>query len=57
MSINVQMPEVTGFVTGGSPILSYNLQYRSETTSPEDFTTLIGEVPDSMALTYTKYGL
>lgn len=51
------IPEITGFTTGGSPLLSYNLQYRSETTEPVDFTTLIGEVPDSMALEYLKLGL
>ena len=56
-SIKVGIPEVTGFVTGGSPLLSYNLQYRSETTLPIEFTTLIGEVPDSMALDYLKFGL
>jgi hypothetical protein len=56
-SINLGIPEVTGFTTGGSPLLSYNLQYKSETTQPEEFTTLIGEAPDSMVLDYLKYGL
>ena len=55
--IIVSMPEITGFVTGGSPVLSYNLQYRGETAPPAQFTTLIGEVPDNMFLEYSKSGL
>jgi len=55
--ISVSMPEVTGYLTGGSPILSYNLQYKGELTPPDDFLTVVGEVPDSMALTYVKNGL
>ena len=51
------IPEVTGFITGGSSLLTYNLQYKSETTEPSDFTTLIGEVPYSMSLEYLKLGL
>jgi hypothetical protein len=55
--ISVSMSEVTGLLTGGSPILSYNLQYMGQLTDPSDFLTIIGEVPDSMALTYVKNGL
>jgi len=53
----VGIPEVTGFTTGGSPLLSYNLQYRSLTTEPVEFTTLIGEAPESIVLEYLKFGL
>lgn len=51
------MPQITGFTTGGSQVLSYNLQYRGETSPPALFTTLIGETPDSLTLSYTKSGL
>jgi len=41
------MPEVTGQGTGGSEILSYNLQFNGGGTS-EDYISLVGEVPDSV---------
>jgi hypothetical protein len=56
-SISVSMPVVTGFLTGGSPILSYNLQYQGVLTPPWNYTTLIGEAPDNLVLQYTKNGL
>ncbi len=51
------MPSVAGFLTGFSPLTSYNLQYKGETTNPLDWITLVGEAPDSLVLTYTKNGL
>lgn len=48
------MPTVTGTLTGGSPILSYNLQFDNNTST---FITLIGENPDNLLLTYTRSGL
>lgn len=55
--ITVSMPQVTGTLTGGSPLLSYNLQYRGDSTPPTDWTTLVGEAPDSLTLQYSKNGL
>ena len=57
MQIVVSMPAVTGFLTGSSTLLSYNLQYRGETSPPTEWTTLVGEAPDSMLLEYAKNGL
>ena len=52
-SITVQMPEVTGLDTGGSPITSYNLVY-----SPNlSYASIIGENPNNLLLTITKGGL
>lgn len=50
------MPEVVGQPTGGSDILSYNLQYNSGGSSA-NFVSVIGETPNSMILTFTKGGL
>jgi len=55
-SITVQMPELVGQDTGGSPILSYNLQYNSGGSSTT-YVSLIGENPNSLILTFTKGGL
>ena len=41
------MPEITGLTTGGSTILSYNLQMNSGGSSTV-FTSLTGESPDSL---------
>ena len=54
-SITVSMPAIIGLLTGGSTILSYNLQYKPSTST--NYTTLVGEAPDSLLLTYTKNGL
>lgn len=52
-SITVQMPQVSGLDTGGSPITSYNLVY-----SPNlSYTSIIGENPNNLLLTITKGGL
>ena len=55
-SITVQMPDITGTNTGGSPILSYNLQINQGGNS-QVFTSIVGEFPYSMLTTYTKSGL
>jgi len=55
-SITVQMPEIVGQDTGGSDILSYNLQYNAGGASTT-YVNLIGENPSSMILTFTKGGL
>lgn len=54
-SITVSMPAITGLSTGGSTILSYNLQYKDSLST--SFTTLIGEAPSSLLLSYTRNGL
>lgn len=55
-SITVQMPSITGTNTGGSSILSYNLQINQGGNS-QVFTSIVGEFPYSTATTYTKNGL
>lgn len=42
--------------TGGSDILSYNLQYNAGGSSA-NFISVVGETPNSMVLTITKDGL
>ena len=54
-SISVSMPEITGLLTGGSVILSYNLQFKDSLST--NYVTLTGEAPDNMLLTYTRNGL
>ena len=43
-------------MTGGSEILSYNLQFNSGGNS-QFFTTIVGEAPDNLMLVITKGGL
>lgn len=50
------MPEITGLTTGGSTILSYNLQMNSGGSSTV-FTSLTGESPDSLTWQFMKGGL
>ena len=55
-SITLEMPELFGADTGGSPILSYNLQY-NQGGSSSNFVSVIGESPPNLLLTITKGGL
>ena len=55
-TITLEMPEITGQSTGGSEILSYNLQYNGGGAN-SNFISLIGEVPDSLLRTISKGGL
>lgn len=50
------MTQITGSNTGGSDILSYNLQYNTGGNS-NLFTTIVGEAPDNLMLIVTKGGL
>ena len=50
------MPEIIGESTGGSDILSYNLQYNGGDPST-NFISVIGFVPDSLIRTISKGGL
>lgn len=55
-TITLEMPEIFGHSTGGSEILSYNLQYNGGGANP-NFISVIGEVPDSLLRTISKGGL
>ena len=55
-SISISMPTITGDLTGGSAITSYNLQYKV-TGSISSFISLTGEIPSSTSTTYIKSGL
>ena len=55
-SITVQMPIISGSNTGGSSILSYNLQVNQGGNS-QVYTSIVGEFPYSTTTTYTKNGL
>jgi hypothetical protein len=50
------MPAITGQDTGGSEILSYNLQYNQGGLSTS-YISLIGESPNSLVLIFSKGGL
>jgi hypothetical protein len=50
------MSQLVGQATGGSDLLSYNLQYNSGSASTT-YVSLIGENPNSLTLTFTKGGL
>jgi hypothetical protein len=54
-SISVNMPSVTPTETGGSSIISYNLQFKEN--SATTYTTLIGEAPNNLVQSYTRNGL
>ena len=50
------MPQIEGSQTGGSDILSYNLQFNTGGIS-QIFQTIVGEAPDNLMLVITKGGL
>jgi hypothetical protein len=50
------MPSVTGNLTGGAYITSYNLQYNGGGSSTI-FISLVGEAPLSLSQTYKTSGL
>jgi hypothetical protein len=55
-TITVQMPEINGVDTGGSPILSYNLVYDQGGAS-QAFLSVIGLNPDNLLTVVSKGGL
>jgi hypothetical protein len=51
--ITVSMPSVTGSLTGGSPLTSYNLQF-NKGAAINSYISWIGEVPASLTQIYQK---
>ena len=52
-TVTVELPEVTGTATGGSPITSYHLVYSSGTS----YISITGENPNNLLFVVTKGGL
>lgn len=50
------MTQVFGTRTGGSSVLSYNLQFDKDGNN-QNFISIVGEAPDNLDLTITKGGL
>lgn len=50
------MPEIYGTDTGGSDILSYNLQFNMGGIS-DNYISIVGEAPDSLEREITRGGL
>jgi hypothetical protein len=50
------MPEITGSFTGGSEIISYNLQF-NQGGSSQDYISVVGEAPNNLLRIVTKGGL
>jgi hypothetical protein len=54
--LTIEMPEIYGAETGGSEILSYNLQFNMGGNS-NNYISIVGEAPDNLQRTITKGGL
>ena len=52
-TVTVEMPEITGINSGGSPIITYHLVYSAN----QSYTSIIGENPNNLQRTITKGGL